>query len=183
MAAKNRSRGRCIGHRRTKKYRGQHAVVANADAGLALLNRLSNSKAPLNYYTALAEIEQMRGALQNMIDGRGALADATVLVTELNVANELCAMDFNGSLQHMPVVDQAHKALRESGERSQRIKGRWALDGIGIQAISDLIELREAQLLHEDNRVGIEKAAYDSALARAAAGHVLKIETVDEVAP
>jgi hypothetical protein len=181
MATKNRSRGRCIG-RRQKKHKAKPPAVANWDAGLSLLNKLGLQKTPVDRVDAKACLENLRCALDAMVKGCGTLDNAALIIAELNIANELCAMNFAGSMAFMPVVVVASEAMKDAGERSHRINGRWALSGQGLQAIRDLIELREEQLLHESNTMGLESAAYERAMAKVRAGNAFQIVVGDGVA-
>jgi hypothetical protein len=156
-----------------KKYRPKYSSERMLLAWADRIDAVADEKAPIHAGAATTVIEKARGALQTIIDGNGTLDHVSFLASQHGLALILCERDFEGSAQYIDIVDHAGMALKRCGERHLEHR-KWGLDGPGIQALRDLIELREAQMFSEANTVGIERAALRQAMDNVANGHCLR---------
>lgn len=122
----------------------------------------------------------MREALASMLNGTATIKDAANLGTEISIGMRLCEADFAGSREHLPLALAARDALESCGHRYQRT-GKWGLSGPEMQTLLTFIDLRAAQYGHEDNTVGIERAAQDDVRAAIDRGDVIRFTSQEAV--
>jgi hypothetical protein len=179
MATKKGSRGRCIAGQRQKKVRKpmdrERMLVAWADR----LNKVATRHMPISPVMAKTQIVQMQESYRRITRGDGAIDDASILAVEVNMCLRLCESNFAGSGDYLAIAQAAHAAMLRLGERMHRT-GRVGFDGDGINALASLLDLREQQLLHPDNRVGIESEAFKASKAEIESGNCIRFG--DEVA-
>ena len=106
--------------------------IAHGIIGAAITPRQTLDKLRLTEYAAL----------ESMTKGRGTVQDWRTLVDLLNLA-ELFARNGVGP-EVLPICQKAQDALHKSAMRYQETM-RMGLDGVGIQAIRDLIEYADLQ--------------------------------------
>jgi len=123
----------------------------------------------------------MREAYASLISGTATIQDAATLGTEISIGMRLCEVDFAGSKEHLHIAIAARDAMESCGNRYKRT-GKWGLSGPEMQTLLNFIDLRAAQYSHEDNRVGIERAAQDDVRAAIDRGDVIRF-TANEAVP
>lgn len=106
--------------------------VAHAIAGAAITDRESLNLLRAREYAALDE----------MIHGRGTLAHWQTLTDLLNLS-EMMARQGIG-IEVLDACKAAQEALVNAGKRFEKT-GKFGFDGLGIQAIRDLIEYADLQ--------------------------------------
>ncbi len=106
--------------------------IAHGIIGAAITPRQTLDKLRLTEYAAL----------ESMIKGSGTVQDWRTLVDLLNLA-EMFARNGVGP-EVLPICQKAQDALHKSAMRYQKTM-RMGLDGVGIQAIRDLIEYADLQ--------------------------------------
>lgn len=120
--------------KRTKrKIWGLIDPIAHAIVGAAITPRQTLDKLRLTEYAALEAITK----------GKGTIGDWRTLVDLLNLA-EMFARNNIGKDEVLPVCEKAQAALHEAAMRYQKTM-KIGLDGVGIQAIRDLIEYADLQ--------------------------------------
>jgi hypothetical protein len=120
--------------KRTKrKVWGLIDPIAHAIVGAAITPRQTLDKLRLTEYAALESITK----------GNGTIQDWRTLVDVLNVSEQIARAGI-GKDEVLPVCEKAQKALHESAIRYQKTM-RMGLDGVGIQAIRDLLEYADLQ--------------------------------------
>jgi hypothetical protein len=82
-------------------------------------------------------------ALEAITKGNGTVQDWRTLVDVLNLS-EMFARNGVGKDEVLPVCDKAQDALHKAAIRYQETM-KMGLDGVGIQAIRDLIEYADLQ--------------------------------------
>lgn len=107
--------------------------IAHVIIGAAITSRQTLDKLRLTEYAALEAITK----------GNGTVQDWRTLVDLLNLT-EMFARNGIGKDEVMPVCEKAQEALHKAAMRYQETM-RMGLDGIGIQAIRDLIEYADLQ--------------------------------------
>jgi hypothetical protein len=106
--------------------------IAHGIIGAAITPRQTLDKLRLTEYAAL----------ESMTKGSGTVQDWRTLVDLLNLA-EMFARNGVGP-EVLPICQKAQDALHKSAMRYQETM-RMGLDGVGIQAIRDLIEYADLQ--------------------------------------
>ncbi len=106
--------------------------IAHAIAGASITDRASLNKLRAKEYAALDE----------MIHGRGTLDHWRTLTDLLNLS-EMMARQGIG-IEVLDVCKAAQEALIKAGKRYETT-GKFGFDGLGIQAIRDLIEYADLQ--------------------------------------
>jgi hypothetical protein len=120
--------------KRTKrKVWGLIDPIAHAIVGAAITPRQTLDKLRLTEYAALESITK----------GNGTIQDWRTLVDVLNLSEQIARAGI-GKDEVLPVCEKAQKALHESAIRYQKTM-RIGLDGVGIQAIRDLLEYADLQ--------------------------------------
>jgi hypothetical protein len=120
--------------KRTKrKVWGLIDPIAHAIVGAAITPRQTLDKLRLTEYAALESITK----------GNGTIQDWRTLVDVLNLSEQIARAGI-GKDEVLPVCEKAQKALHESAIRYQKTM-RMGLDGVGIQAIRDLLEYADLQ--------------------------------------
>jgi hypothetical protein len=112
----------------------------------ALLDPIAHSIVGASY-TPRQTLDKLRlteyAALESIIKGVGTIQDWRTLVDLLNLA-EMFARNNIGKDEVLPVCQKAQDALHKAAMRYQETM-RIGLDGVGIQAIRDLIEYADLQ--------------------------------------
>jgi hypothetical protein len=112
----------------------------------ALLDPIAHSIVGASY-TPRQTLDKLRlteyAALESIIKGVGTIQDWRTLVDLLNLA-EMFARNNIGKDEVLPVCQKAQDALHKAAIRYQETM-RIGLDGVGIQAIRDLIEYADLQ--------------------------------------
>jgi len=112
----------------------------------ALLDPIAHSIVGASY-TPRQTLDKLRlteyAALESIIKGVGTIQDWRTLVELLNLA-EMFARNNIGKDEVLPVCQKAQDALHKAAMRYQETM-RIGLDGVGIQAIRDLIEYADLQ--------------------------------------
>ena len=97
-------------------------------------------------YTPRHLLDKLRlteyAALESIIKGNGTVQDWRILVDVLNLA-EMMAKNGVGP-EVLPVCEKAQKSLHKAALRYQSTM-RMGLDGVGIQALRDLLEYADLQ--------------------------------------
>jgi hypothetical protein len=120
--------------KRTKrKVWGLIDPIAHAIIGAAITPRPTLDKLRLTEYAALESITK----------GNGTIQDWRTLVDVLNLSEQIARAGI-GKDEVLPVCEKAQKALHEAAIRYQKTM-RIGLDGVGIQAIRDLLEYADLQ--------------------------------------
>jgi hypothetical protein len=120
--------------KRTKrKVWGLIDPIAHAIIGAAITPRQTLDKLRLTEYAALESITK----------GNGTIQDWRTLVDVLNLSEQIARAGI-GKDEVLPVCEKAQKALHEAAIRYQKTM-RIGLDGVGIQAIRDLLEYADLQ--------------------------------------
>jgi hypothetical protein len=120
--------------KRTKrKVWGLIDPIAHAIVGAAITPRQTLDKLRLTEYAALESITK----------GNGTIQDWRTLVDVLNLSEQIARAGI-GKDEVLPVCEKAQKALHEAAIRYQKTM-RIGLDGVGIQAIRDLLEYADLQ--------------------------------------
>jgi len=107
--------------------------IAHVIIGAAITPRQTLDKLRLTEYAALESITK----------GKGTIQDWRTLVDVLNLSEQIARAGI-GKDEVLPVCEKAQKALHESAIRYQKTM-RIGLDGVGIQAIRDLLEYADLQ--------------------------------------
>jgi hypothetical protein len=107
--------------------------IAHGIIGAAITPRQTLDKLRITEYTALEAITK----------GNGTVQDWRTLVDVLNLSEQM-ARGGIGKDEVLPVCEKAQDALHKAAMRYQDTM-RMGLDGIGIQAIRDLIEYADLQ--------------------------------------
>jgi hypothetical protein len=107
--------------------------IAHGIIGAAITPRQTLDKLRLTEYAALESITK----------GSGTIQDWRTLVDVLNLS-EMFARNGVGKNEVLPVCDKAQDALHKAALRYQETM-KMGLDGVGIQAIRDLIEYADLQ--------------------------------------
>lgn len=158
---------------RNKPYVTRYDKDRRLEACVKRLAVASDANLAIDPRQATFTIEKAKGALQQVINGVGTLDDVSYLAAQHGLALVLCKADFSGSGQHLDIVNNAGMALKAAGEMHLRLR-KWGFDDHGIQAMRDLIDLRVAQLFHEENTIGIERQALEKAMADVRSGNCLR---------
>jgi hypothetical protein len=112
----------------------------------ALLDPIAHSIVGASY-TPRQTLDKLRlteyAALESITKGVGTIQDWRTLVDLLNLA-EMFARNNIGKDEVLPVCQKAQDALHKAAIRYQETM-RIGLDGVGIQAIRDLIEYADLQ--------------------------------------
>jgi len=112
----------------------------------ALLDPIAHSIVGASY-TPRQTLDKLRlteyAALESIMKGVGTIQDWRTLVDLLNLA-EMFARNNIGKDEVLPVCQKAQDALYKAAMRYQETM-RIGLDGVGIQAIRDLIEYADLQ--------------------------------------
>jgi len=107
--------------------------IAHGITGASITPRQTLNKLRLTEYAALEAITK----------GNGTVQDWRTLVDVLNLS-EMFARNGVGKDEVLPVCDKAQDALHKAAIRYQETM-KMGLDGVGIQAIRDLIEYADLQ--------------------------------------
>lgn len=178
MACKQSSPKRRPKKKFVAKYKDK-AEIAKAIG--AKLERIDGSGLPIDPDAANTLELVMREALSSLVSGTATIQDAASLGTEISIGMRLCEVDFAGSKEHLHLAISARDAMESCGNRYKRT-GKWGLSGPEMQTLLNFIDLRSAQYGHEDNRVGIERAAQDDVRAAIERGDVIRF-TAQEAIP
>jgi hypothetical protein len=116
-----------------RKVWGLIDPIAHAIIGAAITPRQTLDKLRLTEYAALESITK----------GNGTIQDWRTLVDVLNLSEQIARAGI-GKDEVLPVCEKAQKALHEAAIRYQKTM-RIGLDGVGIQAIRDLLEYADLQ--------------------------------------
>jgi hypothetical protein len=121
--------------KRTKRkvWSTQINTVLHAITGASITPRATLDKLRFTEYAALDAITK----------GMGTIADWRTLVDVLNLS-EMMAKNGIGKDEVMPVCHQAQEALHKAAIRYQNTM-KMGLDGVGIQAIRELLEYADLQ--------------------------------------
>ena len=112
----------------------------------------------LSYHTALVAVMAGKGALCDL-ETLGQAANMAVVLTELDVGEE-----------YLNLAKTAQEAVLRAMERYKK-HGSAALDGLGIVAINNLLDLLDAQI--ENATVNQIEASLNETVRRMRAGEVL----------
>lgn len=164
--------------KRAKKYTGlfskksrQEALIEQQQRIACYMQSVSMRKEEINVDKANGLVLGLIAALENILAGKGTDSDAALIGGHFNMTSKMVDANLGGSGDYADVVNAARAALIDMTERHDRTK-RWGLTGEGIQAVRQMIELRDALLNCEENSVGVE-AAFAQAIDRdVEAGHV-----------
>ena len=107
--------------------------IAHGIIGAAITPRQTLDKLRLTEYAALESITK----------GTGTVGDWRTLVDVLNLSEQMARAGI-GKDEVLPVCQKAQDALHKAAMRYQETM-RMGLDGVGIQAIRDLIEYADLQ--------------------------------------
>lgn len=107
--------------------------IAHGIVGASITPRQTLDKLRFTEYAALDAITK----------GMGTIHDWRTLVDVLNLSEQM-ARGGIGKDEVLPVCEKAQDALHKAAMRFQK-SGRLGLDGVGIQAIRDLIEYADLQ--------------------------------------
>jgi len=122
--------------------------IAHVIIGAAITPRQTLDKLRLTEYAALEAITK----------GNGTVQDWRTLVDVLNLSEQMARAGI-GKDEVLPVCEKAQDALHKAAMRYQETM-RMGLDGIGIQAIRDLIEyadLQQASVIRADFEKYVKK--------------------------
>lgn len=106
--------------------------VAHAIAGAAITDRASLNKLRAKEYAALDEF----------VHGRGTLDHWKTLTDLLNLSEMMAKLGIG--IEVLDACQKAQDALINAGKRYEKT-GKFGFDGLGIQAIRDLIEYADLQ--------------------------------------
>lgn len=107
--------------------------IAHSIVGASITPRQTLDKLRVTEYAALDAITK----------GLGTIQDWRTLVDVLNLAEQM-ARGGIGKDEVLPICEKAQTALHEAAMRYQKTM-RLGLDGVGIQAIRDLLEYADLQ--------------------------------------
>lgn len=107
--------------------------IAHSIVGASITPRQTLNKLRVTEYAALDAITK----------GLGTIQDWRTLVDVLNLSEQM-ARGGIGKDEVLPVCEKAQTALHEAAMRYQKTM-RMGLDGVGIQAIRDLLEYADLQ--------------------------------------
>ena len=107
--------------------------IAHSIVGASITPRQTLNKLRVTEYAALDAITK----------GLGTIQDWRTLVDVLNLSEQM-ARGGIGKDEVLPVCEKAQTALHEAAIRYQKTM-RMGLDGVGIQAIRDLLEYADLQ--------------------------------------
>ncbi len=164
--------------KRNKKYTGMFSKKSRAEAVFEQSQRIAayvQSAAMRNQEIdkdkANGLVLGLIAALDNILAGKGTDSDAALIGGHFNMTSKMVEANLGGAGAYADVTNAARAALIDMTERHDRT-GKWGLTGEGIQAVRQMIELRDALLNCEENSVGVE-AAFAQAIDRdVEAGHV-----------
>jgi hypothetical protein len=147
----------------------------NGDPSLALRlierARIAQSTAPMEREVQVDLGIAYREALQAVMSGSGTEVEAHTLACGANVALILCEHGFG--TEYLEAVKAAQRAIVALMARG-RACGRWVLDGPGIRACQELVELHEAQMDMPECTQGLVSAVMVELHRRIAIGAVME---------
>ena len=111
------------------------------------------------------------GALDALRHGNGTDADVDTIASAVNVSLILAERTAGGDAA-LPIIKSAQDALMRAKARHERY-GSYGLDGLGLQAISDALDIHEQQVaLHKSGEL---ESALLEAIKRMRNGYILEV--------
>jgi hypothetical protein len=156
---------------RKKPYRHEASTKINRFAWADRLDEMHSHAQPVDVIASTTVLEQARGALNQLRRGTATCDQVNSIVGQHTVAVVLCNADFMGSMAYADDVDAAGHVLHELGKRALK-SGVWQLSEQEADLVQVLIDIREAQITHEENTVGLEVRAMRKASEMALAGEI-----------
>lgn len=115
-----------------------------------------------------ASLDKLRlmelSCLDSLTKGVGTVSDWSAMSNVLNIAEALCFFGV-GKDEVFPVCQKAQSALLDAAKRYEAT-GKVGFDGLGLQALRELLELHDLQ------RTSIDRSTYERAIERA--GNLIK---------